>query len=139
MTTTLFFQTELPSSNAALFSVRVQTLASELAENLNLNIHKLLHYVIEAGHAEGPIPNSRHFTNFAHLETNQEGKPSQLVLRYNKRYEADPSIYEELEPVCQALEQMKSSVENHRYIRSIQVVAEPLNLRVTIGLHAFET
>ncbi|HLS41933.1 MAG TPA: hypothetical protein VK026_01545 [Paenalcaligenes sp.] len=137
MTTTLFFQTELPSSNTALFSPRAQALASELAENLNLNIHKLLNYIIEAGHAEGPIPNSRHFTNFAHLETNQEAKSSRLILRYNKRYEADPSIYDELEPVSQVLEQMKNSFDNHGHIRSIQVMAEPLNLRVTIDLRAF--
>src|SRR5690606_36102390 len=121
-----------------LFSPRTQALASELAENLNLYIHKLLNYVIEAGHAEGPIPNSRHFTNFAHLERCSQSKPLRLIIRYNKRYEADHSIYEELEPLSQAREIMKNSHNQHDCIHRIQIMAEPLNLRVAIDLQALE-
>lgn len=129
-----FFSPSIAESKLKHIASQEYDLTIELAKNINTNVAKLVNLIVKSDHAEGPIPNSPHFTNFATLTRDESGKAAMLMLTYSKRYQASHSLYELFEPLVAHLNSILDGSVQHPNIHNIEVLYEPLSIQVLVTL-----
>lgn len=131
-----FFSPQLAQQHLSDIAKNEYDLVIELIENINKNAARLLKTVIESNHAEGPIPNSRHFTNYASLHRHADGSVDELLLTYSKRYEAPTAIHDLFESLVAHLKQTVDQNTLHPSLRKIDVVYEPYSIKIRLHFKA---
>lgn len=129
-----FFSPSIAESRLNNLESQEYDLTIELAQNINTNATKLVNLIIKSDHAEGPIPNSRNFTNYATLIRNPDGSAATLMLTYSKRYQAPNSLHDLFENLVGNLNAIIDPQVTHPRINTIKVEYEPLSIKVLIAL-----
>ncbi|HJD43948.1 MAG TPA: hypothetical protein H9906_02830 [Candidatus Paenalcaligenes intestinipullorum] len=118
------------------------SLLDELRDNINRNLNRLVYSLTQYGHAEGPLPNTQRFSNFAAVARDEQQRLVELTLTYNKRYDTPAEVLALLPELAARLTNLRATKLSHPLLKSLPafhatelnlIVSQPLEPTAPVG------